>query len=271
MYIAAAGPPEAEMFSLQAAIDFLRLGRNVGDNPKDDAVIADLIIAAREYAEVYTGRSLAKKPYVQVHDSFPYYVDAVQSRDAYPPSYYSAPRYSTTQWNYSQQIKLLYPPLISVEKITYIGTDQQEHDLISGQDFQVDPASQPGRIFPLAGGTWPACFYCVNAVRIFFTAGYETQSTETSADQIDNPSVTEPETEQVQTIPADGQVASYLIDRTLPRSLALAVKQLVVHWYNTRDPIIAQAGGGGKFVTLPNHVEALLDSGRSIDFAPTRG
>jgi hypothetical protein len=85
----------------------------------DDTFIEELIQASREEVEGYTGRSLVNKGYRQSLDSFPYFVDSVMSQMAYPPSYYSLPRYSTTLWNYSQMIKLLRAPLQSVSKITY--------------------------------------------------------------------------------------------------------------------------------------------------------
>ncbi len=271
MFIVKAGPPEAEIVSLAAAHTFLRTGLSPGDDVPSDELINSLIGAAREYAETYTGKSLAKKPYVQVHDAFPYYIDTIQSRDAYPPSYYSAPRYSSTLWNYGQQIKLLYPPLISVEKITYVKTDGSDHELMSGTDFQVDPVSECARVFPLPGGTWPACLYCANAVRIFFTSGYEVQSTEEPPGEVDSASVSEPETLEVSNIPATNQVGSYTIDRTVPNKVVLFIKQLVTLWWQNRDAVIAQAGAGGKFAPLPHHLESLLDSERVIDFAPTRG
>jgi hypothetical protein len=85
----------------------------------DDAFIQMLIQSAREEVEGFTGRSLVNKGYRQSLDSFPYFVDTVMSQMAYPPSYYSLPRYSTTLWNYSQMIKLLRGPLQSITKITY--------------------------------------------------------------------------------------------------------------------------------------------------------
>jgi|GEM_PF-4388573 len=272
MYVVKTGPPEAEIVSLQAMLTFARIQRQIGDDVNDDNNIKALIVAAREMAETYTGRSLAKKPYMQVHDSFPYYIDAVQSRDAYPPSYYSAPRYSTSLWNYSQSIKLLYPPLASMDvTITYVGTDGLDHNLVSGQDFQVDVANEPARLFPLPGGMWPACQYCANAVRIFHTSGYEVRSTEEPAGEIDSPSVNEPEEMVTAIFPSSNQVSRYVIDRTVPEVLVLAVKQLVVHWYQNRDPVVVTAGAGGIHQPLPYHVEALLESCRTIDFAPTRG
>lgn len=271
MYVVKAGPPEAEIVSLQAMHNFMRTGLQPGQDNQADQLITSLTVAAREYAETYTGRSLAKKSYIQVHDAFPYYIDTIQSRDAYPPSYYSAPRYSSTLWNYGQQIKLMYPPLCSVERITFINTQGNEQDLMSGADFQVDPASEPGRIFPLPGGTWPAAMYCANAVRIFFTAGYEVQSTEEPLGDINSATTAEPEELITSTFPVTNQVGRYILDRTVPAKVILFVKQLVTLWWQNRDAVIAQAGAGGKFAPLPHHLEALLDSERCIDFAPTRG
>jgi hypothetical protein len=73
------------------------------------------------------------KGYRQSLDAFPYFVDTVMSQMAYPPSYYSLPRYSTTLWNYSQMIKLLRSPLQSITKITYT-------DSVTGQIQALYPA-----------------------------------------------------------------------------------------------------------------------------------
>lgn len=99
------------------------------DYVDDDDLISSFITAARELVEVFTARSLVNKGYVQTMDAFPYYTDTVMSQMAYPPSYYSLPRYSTTLWNYSQMIKLLVSPLVSVTRIIYLGTDAQYHTL----------------------------------------------------------------------------------------------------------------------------------------------
>lgn len=97
----------------------------------DDTLIAGLITGARELVEGFTARSLVNKGYVQTLDSFPYFTDTVMSQMAYPPSYYSLPRYSTTLWNYSQMIKLMVSPLVSVTNIVYFSnTDSQYHSLL---------------------------------------------------------------------------------------------------------------------------------------------
>lgn len=117
--------PTSEPITLTMAKNFLRV--TITD---DDALINIMITAAREACESFCNRSFAVKGYKMVLDSFPYYTDTVMSQMAYPPSYYSLPRYSTTLWNYSQMIKLFRPPLLNVTRITYLDSmEQQFRDL----------------------------------------------------------------------------------------------------------------------------------------------
>lgn len=116
--------PKVEPILLATMKNWLKV-----DFSDDDLLIAGLITAARSLVEGFTARSLVNKGYVQVLDSFPYFTDSVMSQNAYPPSYYSLPRYSTTLWNYSQMMKLLVSPLVSVTRIIYLGTDAQYHTL----------------------------------------------------------------------------------------------------------------------------------------------
>ena len=88
----------------------------------EDDLIGLYIEAATEDAEDFTSRSFVNKGYVEVYDSFPYFTDTIQSQLAYPPAYYSLPRYSTTLWNYSQMVKILRSPLSFVDRIDYISS-----------------------------------------------------------------------------------------------------------------------------------------------------
>jgi len=144
--------PTAEPVTLQQAKNFLRV--SITD---DDDLIGFLITAAREACETFCSRSLAVKSYIQTMDSFPYYTDTVMSQMAYPPSYYSLPQYSTTLWNYSQMIKLYYPPAIEVQGIDYTATDGTNKTLEQDTDFLLDNIWEPARIFPMPGQMWPAC------------------------------------------------------------------------------------------------------------------
>jgi hypothetical protein len=145
--------------------------------------LRDLIKAARGYCETFTRRTFIATGFQQVMDSFPYFTDTFMSQQAYPPAYYSLPRYSTTLWNYSQMIKLYRPPLIGVTNIQYVDAITGElQTLLPGTPanqqgaFVVDNENEPARLFPNSGQNWPACLYVPNAVQINFTAGYGTSA-----------------------------------------------------------------------------------------------
>jgi len=125
-YVQIETPPVCEPVALGDMKTYLKVAYAA-----EDTMIQTLIVAARELVEGFTSRSMINKGYVQVLDSFPYFVDSVMSQMAYPPSYYSLPRFSTTLWNYSQMIKLLISPLQKVGslRIIYLGTDAQYHTL----------------------------------------------------------------------------------------------------------------------------------------------
>lgn len=97
----------------------------------DDDLITSMISAITGSAELFCDRSFISKGYIQTLDSFPYFADTQLSQNAMPPSYYSLPMYSTTLWNYSQQIKLFAAPLISVDALMYMASaDSQWHALV---------------------------------------------------------------------------------------------------------------------------------------------
>ena len=109
-------PAAVDPVSLTQMKNFLR----VDDITDDDTLITGLISAATIACENFTKRSFINKGFLQTLDSFPYFTDTMLSQLAFPPSYYALPRYSTTLWNYSQMIKLWRPPLVSVDRITYM-------------------------------------------------------------------------------------------------------------------------------------------------------
>lgn len=102
---------------------------------QDDALIGGLISTVREHAELITGRCIARRTFRMVLDSFPYYTDTIQSQLAYPPSYYSLPRYSTTLWNYSQMIKLTRDPVKSIQRIRYVDPNGNAQILLPSQSY----------------------------------------------------------------------------------------------------------------------------------------
>jgi hypothetical protein len=253
--------PVCEPVSLDEAKAFLRV-----TSTSEDDLITELITAAREWCEEYCRRSFINKGYVQYLDSFPYYTDTIMSQQAYPPQYYSQPRYSTTLWNYSQMMKLFYSKLAKVSKITYIGSDQQPHDLLPStegqfdQDFVIDTASEPPRIFPLPGQTWPPVLYVPNAVAIHFVAGYNDEAAIKAA--MDAYVAQSP----VPTQPQKDNKEAGLRQADVPRSIKVAIKQLLAHYYENREAVSALT-----MKTVPKTVENLLSMYRVWDLAPTRG
>jgi len=266
-----AGPPETEIVSRTAAIKFLNItpvaGAAAGStgDPLIDELLDALVVGARQMLEKHLWRSLAKKPYIQYMDSFPrgHYGGYGSGSGA------AAHIYNRGHHRQHQGIKIWYPPLIECASIIYIDLNGTPQTLTSGKDFQVDVASEPGLLYPLAGQPWPGTLHgAANAVQINFTAGYEIESAEEPPGEADIEAVPEPETEQVSDVPDSvDEVTSYTIDRTIPEPIVLAVKQLLVLWYQNRDPIIAQPGAGGKFSSLPLHIAQIMEAYRCWDWA----
>lgn len=238
--------PEAEPVTLAMVKARLRLPTGFSN---DDGVITGLITGVREDAERLSGLILAQRPFAQVLDSFPYFTDTIQSQQAYPPSYYSLPRYSSTLWNYSQMIKLAQAPLISVDKFTYVGTDGLTHDLQPGIDFILDPETRLARIFPMVGGFWPPCLYTPNAVQIKFTAGFSATPTDVTTFSLPSPPPSPP-----------NQQTSYAVVTGIPQTFIDAITALTVRRYQYP----AEPG-------VPPEFERAFQAPGIFDFAPTRG
>ena len=127
-------PPEP--VTLQEAKDHLRV-----DTTDDDALIRALITAAREYAERRQRRTLLTTTKTVKYDSFP---DVIR-----PPE----------------------PPLASVTSIAYVDEDGDSQTL-SAALYDVDTDTEPGRITPAYGETWPATRGQIDAVTLTYVAGY---------------------------------------------------------------------------------------------------
>lgn len=134
-------PAANQPVTLQVMKNFLRV-----DGTEDDFLIGNILLpAATRLCETFTRRCFCYTQFIQGLDSFPYFVDTVMSQQAFPPSYYALPMYSTTLWNYSQMIKLFRPPLVSVDRISFLSSDDQQwHDLTP-----IPPLWYPGTVTAL--------------------------------------------------------------------------------------------------------------------------
>jgi uncharacterized phiE125 gp8 family phage protein len=112
--------------------------------------------------------------------------------------------------------KVPQAPLQSVTHVKYIDSDGTEQTL-SASIYTVDNKSQPGRIFLTYNQEWPDVQDTYNNVNIRFVAGYGT--------------------------PED-----------VPEDIAHAIKIMVAHWHEHREPIIV----GAAISNVPASAEALL-------------
>ena len=111
------------------------------DDTNSDTLITSLIVAAREYAETFTRRALITQTWDWIADGFP------------------------------GTIVLPLPRLVSVTSITYIDSDGNSQTL-AASTYTVDTDSEPGRIVPAFGKSWPVTRAVFNAVTVRFVAGY---------------------------------------------------------------------------------------------------
>lgn len=75
-------------------------------------------------------------------------------------------------WPAGAVVELPYPPLQSVESISYVDSDDSAHTL-SAADYGVDTDSEPGRVYLKIGKSWPSgALRPVAGVKFRFVAGY---------------------------------------------------------------------------------------------------
>ena len=130
--------PAIEPLTIRQVEDHLR----VDDCSRE--YLAALIQVAREHAEMFTSRQFIEATYRLHLDEFPGAVDAIE-----------LPR----------------PPLIAVESIKYVDTDGVEQTLDASK-YKVDAVSEPGRVVPAYGESWPVARSQINAVTVEYKAGY---------------------------------------------------------------------------------------------------
>lgn len=115
----------------------------------EDALVTALITAAREHAEKFTGRTIARKTLELALDSFPV-----------------SPGTSA----YLLAMEIPAPPLLQLQSVIY--TDADGEHAFTG--YQLDTYSEPPRLLPDASSSaWPITTSGqANSVRIRYLAGY---------------------------------------------------------------------------------------------------
>ncbi len=143
--------PTIEPVTLAEAKQHLRV-----DSNEDDAYIAGLVRAAREWVEEYLDRTLILTQWTVRGDRFP------------PDS--------------TDEVELPHPPMATAGTATAISVTYTLEDgttaAYSTNLFRVDRHSTPGAVKPLYGQTWPPHRQDDNSLAITYWAGYGANSTD---------------------------------------------------------------------------------------------
>jgi len=131
--------PLAEPVTLTEAKEHLNF-----DSDAANSTISAMIVAARQKVEELEWRSHITQTITLKLDAFP---------------------------SASGAIYLPRPPLQSITSITYVDADGETQTL-AATDYDVDTTSEPGRVKPSYGNTWPVTRSQMNAVTIVYQAGY---------------------------------------------------------------------------------------------------
>jgi hypothetical protein len=165
----------AEPVSVLEAKNHLRV---LASETSDDGLISALVAAAREGAETYCRRSFMLTQYKLVLDQFPRSgVDALTG-NWWGPVFGISPGPLVATRNDGTtgfEIFLPFPPLVSVDSIKYVDDATGTQTTLAASEYSVDAVSEPARITPAYGKSWPATRNQAGAVEVTFTAGYATQ------------------------------------------------------------------------------------------------
>jgi uncharacterized phiE125 gp8 family phage protein len=106
-----------------------------------DTTLTMLIAAMTNYAEHLTGRAFVERTLELDIDHF------------------------------SRCIELPWAPLIGIDSVKYLDADEVLQT-VDAADYEVDTISQPGKVRPVSGESWPSIGTGFNTVRIRYRAGY---------------------------------------------------------------------------------------------------
>lgn len=112
------------------------------EHGEDDVLIDKMVSAATRYIERQTARQFGQATWKLFLDGFP-----------------------------SGVIELRRCPVIAVTEVKYYDPDVQPQTIA---DFQLDAVSEPARLAPAVGASWPQTSHRLNSVEVTFTAGYTT-------------------------------------------------------------------------------------------------
>jgi len=154
--------PSIEPVSVVEAREHLRL-----DDDVDESLVFSLILAARQWAENYTGRSL-------INRTMQMYLDGFTEVDT---SLWEGTRTGIHITNYQNYIELVSAPVSAVSSIKFYN-DADTQGTWATSNYYVDTVREPARILLRDGGTYPTNLRAANGLEINYTAGYGANRTD---------------------------------------------------------------------------------------------
>lgn len=138
--------PNTECVSLAEAKLHLRV-----DSDDENNLISALIVAARQYCENISGRTLAQRTFLQQMERFP---------------------------DGGIDVTLRRSPVVSVQSVYYYAKDGTNTLMSSATDYRLDSQIIPARLrLPIGKTLWNETYTANDAVRISYTAGLGTAPT----------------------------------------------------------------------------------------------
>jgi uncharacterized phiE125 gp8 family phage protein len=189
--IAVAGSTNTSTGVVVLTLDAKAYMRIASTETAEDTVVAAMVSVAARTVEERTRRAL-------LHTEYDLYLDAVPTG----------------------AIEIPISPLASVTSITSYDSDDTATTM-SSSEYQVDVASEPGRVIVRSGYSWPSDVREAQGIRVRFVAGYGATST------------------------------------SVPAPLVQAVRLLAGGYYEHREEMTQEAYSG--IVSLPSGVSYLLE------------
>lgn len=166
--------PTVEPFLVGDASLRQQLRLDAGDSSQD-AALAIFIGQAREAAEQDCRRAFITQSWLMTMDKFPMPGMETSSANWYGPAWGTSPGPLTTvrpDNSTGYEIAIPLPPLQTIDSIKYYDPNAVLITLDPSQYF-VDSVSEPARVTPAPGASWPSTLNRANSVEVRFTAGWD--------------------------------------------------------------------------------------------------
>ena len=184
------------------------------DETAEDEFIDDLIVDASEIVQELSRKQFITATFIKTLERF---------EDDRLVKHHSDEHHHNRHSNHHDHliIHLPKPPLQSIESIVYVDADGNNQNL-DLNDIQVDIISEPGRIKPANGKSWPSVKEGFNAVTITFKAGFGDD------------------------------------ESSVPAKVKRAIKLLVSHYFENRD-LVLTSGTDAEQIEFPKGLQTVID------------